>query len=131
MADQRLEQQVRLLEIELAKARAENTQLRKRLGENSRHLKRIERAYENALLMISWRSAGIKPSRRFAAHYHINQYRWENAVGLLRMARIIQGTSRWPIADLQEMERRLVQAKERAIADPALFFLRMNRHHNQ
>lgn len=122
MADQRLDQRVRILEIELAKAKAENTQLRKRLGENSRHNKRIEKAYEDALLMATWRSAGIKPSRRFAALYHINQHRWENAVGLLRMARIVQGKSRWPIADLQEMERRLAQAKERAIVDPDLFF---------
>lgn len=43
-------------------------------------------------------------------------------MGLLRMARIMQGKSRWPISDLQEMERRFAQAKERAVADPELFF---------
>jgi hypothetical protein len=38
----KLEQQIRILE--LAKAKAEATQLRKRLGENNRHKRRIEKA---------------------------------------------------------------------------------------
>jgi len=123
------ENQIRILQIELAKARAEATALRKTLGENHRHKKRIEKAWEDALLLSMWRSIGIYPSRRFAAKFDINQHRWENAVGLLRLARIIQGRSRWPVLDLEVTEQKLSQAKEKALADPQLFFLRMNSHH--
>jgi hypothetical protein len=122
------EQQLRLLEVELAKAKAEATQLRKRLSENTRHQKRIERAYEDALLMAFWQSVGIKPSRRFAARYEITQDRWQNALALLRMARIIQGRSRWPEMPMETVEKWLALARDKAIADPGLFFLRHTRH---
>ena len=129
MANQRLEQKVRLLELELTKAKDEASRLRKRIGENNRYKRRIDRAYEDALLMAFWRSAGIRPSRRFAGLYGITQYRWENAVGLLRLARIIQGESYWPLWDMEAMEKQLAQAKEKALLDPQLFFLRLNKHH--
>lgn len=122
------QQQIRLLQLELARARAEATALRKRLGEQSRHPKRIERAYEAALLLAFWRSVGIKPSRRFAATYQISQHRWQDALALLRMARLIHGKSRWPALDLETTEGRLAQARDKALADPDLFFLRHTRH---
>lgn len=123
--------QVRILEIELAKARAEATALRKALGENSRHKKRIEKAYEDAMLMAFWRSVGIKPSRRFAARYDVTQDRWQNAICLFRMARLIDGRSRWPAVDLEVTERKLAQARDRALADPGLFFMRHARTKNR
>jgi hypothetical protein len=125
------EQELRLLKIELEKTRAEANQLRKRLGENNRHKRRIDRAYDDALLMVFWWSVGIRPSRRFAALYGINQYRWENAVGLLRMARIMQGRSRWTKVEVEQAEKRLTAAKERALLDSQLFFLRLNKHHQR
>jgi hypothetical protein len=118
----------RILQVELAKLRQENTQLRKRLGDNTRHQKRIEKAYEDALLMAFWRSVGIKPSRRFAALYDITQDRWQNAICLLRMARLIEGRSRWPLVDMETTERKLSQARDRALADCDAFFLRHIRH---
>jgi hypothetical protein len=120
--------QVRMLELELAKARAEATALRKALGENHRHKRRIEKAHEDALLLVFWRSVGIKPSRRFAARYEITQDRWQNALALLRMARLVEGRSRWPSVDIDTSERRLALARDKALADPDLFFLRHTRH---
>ena len=60
------QQQRRYLEIELVKAKAEAAALRKQLHLNSRHAKRIDRAYEDALLLAAWRAAGIFPSRQHA-----------------------------------------------------------------
>ena len=128
METQRLTQKVKLLEIELAKARQEAALLRKRLGEHSRHQKRVEKAYEDALLLAFWRSVGIKPARRFAARYEMSQDRWQNALALLRLARIVQGRSRWPEIEMEVVERRLSSARDKALADPELFFLRHPRY---
>jgi hypothetical protein len=129
MANPQLE--VRRLQVEIAKLRDENTQLRKRLGENSRHAKRVQKAYEDALLMVFWRSMGIQPSRRFCARYDINQHRFENALGLLRMARIVRDRSRWVDIDPASAESRLAAARDRATNEPGVFFLRLNRHHQR
>src|SRR5262245_1940193 len=110
MAGQTLEQKVRLLELELAKSRKEAAALKKRLGNRDSYPRRIERAYEDAILLSLWRSMGIRPSRRFAALYGITQHRWENAVGLLRLARIIRGESYWPVLDLSATEQKLATA---------------------
>ena len=123
-----LEQQVGYLQIELAKAKTEATKLRKALRENSRRAKIIDRAYEDALLMVFWRSMGIRPSRRFSAQYEITQSRWEHGLALLRVARLITGKSRWVAADTATMERKLAIARDKALEDPALFFLRHTRH---
>jgi hypothetical protein len=123
-----LEQQLGYLQIELSKARKEAARLRKALGENSRHARIIDRAYEDALLLAFWRSIGIRPSRRFAALYEVTQPRWEHALALLRMARVIDGKSRWVAMDMATMERKLAQARERALEDVQLFFLRHTRH---
>ena len=67
----------------------EVTQLRKKLGERGRHAGRVRLAYSDGLLLAQWRSAGIMPSRDFARRHGMTQRRWQNAVGLLRMARVI------------------------------------------
>jgi hypothetical protein len=113
--------QVRILEIELAKARAEATALRKALGENGRHKRRIEKAFEDAILMAFWSSVGIRPARRFAERYGITQDRWMNAIALFRMARLIEGRSRWRLADLETTERKLAAARDKVLSDPGIF----------
>jgi hypothetical protein len=123
-----LEQQVSYLKIELTKAKTEATKLRKTLKENSRYAKIVDRAYEDALLMGFWRSMGIRPTRRFSALYSITQSRWEHALALLRMARLINGKSRWAASDMTTMERKLSQARDKALEDAQLFFLRHTRH---
>ena len=126
-----LEQQIGYLQIELTKAKSEATKLRKALGENGRHARRIQKAYEDALLLAGWRQAGIIPSRRYALQYGLTQPRWENAIGLLRLARVVSRHRFWEITELAVIERRLAAAREKALTDPALFFLRMPRHHQR
>jgi hypothetical protein len=123
-----LAQQVRYLEIDLLKARQENTALRKALHQNSRHVRRVEKAYEDALLLAAWRSSGIIPSRRYAKQYGLTQNRWQNAMALLKLARVVERQRRWVTEDPAVAEKKLEKAKARAMADPQLFFLRLNRH---
>jgi hypothetical protein len=122
------EQQIRYLQIELEKARQEASRLRKRLGENGKHARRIDRAYEDALLLATFYAAGIIPSRRYARLKGLTQNRWENATTLLKLARIIVRYRHWVTADLEVIEKRLAQAREKALETPALFFLRANKH---
>lgn len=106
----------------------ENTQLRKRLGERGRHAGRVRQAYSDGILLAQWRAAGIMPSREFARRHGMTQRRWQNAIGLLRMARIIVDYRRWTITDLATVEQRLELAKCRAIEAPESFQARLNRH---
>jgi hypothetical protein len=122
------DQQIRYLEVDNLKLRQENTRLRKAVKENGRHSRRIEQAYEDALLLATWRAAGIIPSRRYAKRFKITQFRYENAFGLLRLARIIQRQRAWVTEDLSVMESKLDLAREKALEDPQLYFLRLNRH---
>src|SRR5687767_5351691 len=106
------EQQVKYLELEVQKLKAERARLAKALQETSRHGRRVQRAYEDALLLAMWHCSGIIPSRRYARLHKFTQNRWENATGLLRMARIIVGHRRWVQTDLSTIEDRLGQAKQ-------------------
>jgi hypothetical protein len=123
-----LEQKFKYLEVDMLKLREENTRLRKTLRENGRHARRVERAYQDALLLATWRAAGIIPSRRYAKRFEMTQFRYESACGLLKLARIIQRQRAWVTEDLATMERKLAVARDKAIEDPALFFLRLNKH---
>lgn len=123
-----LEQRVGYLEVELTKSKAEASRLRKTLKENGKHSRRIQKAYEDALLLAFWRSIGIVPSRRFALQYGLTQNRWQNAIGLLKLARIITRQRHWVVSDIATMEQKLKTASAKALEDPELFFLRLNRH---
>jgi len=122
------QQQLRYLELENAKLRAEAALLRKKLGENARHTKRINQAYEDALLLAMWKVSGFHPSREYAAQHDITQNRWENAVALLKLARIIVRHRHWAIKNLTVIEQRLATARQKAIETPELFFMRLNAH---
>lgn len=122
------DQQIKYLELELAKARAEAAHLRKKLGENSKHARRIDRAYEDALLFAVWRVSGIVPSRSYTKQQEISQNRYQNAVALLRMARVIIRHHTWAITDLTVIEQRLNSARQRALEDPNVFLMRHVRH---
>lgn len=122
------QQQLRYLELENTKLRAEAAQLRKKLGENSRHAKRIDRAYNDALLMAMWRAGGIIPSRDYTKLQGMSQNRFQNACALLKMARVIVRHRHWAVRDLAIIEQRLASARQKALEDPNLFFLRLNRH---
>lgn len=115
---------------EIRELKAENTALRKKLGETNRHARRVARAYQDALLLATWRAAHIFPSRSHAAHHKISQRRWQNAIGLLRLARVIEGRSRWVTTDLALVEARLAVARQRATEQPAAYKMRLNNHAN-
>lgn len=123
-------QLTRYQEQEIRELKAENTALRKKLKETGRHARRVARAYQDALLLATWRASHIPPSRSYAAHHKISQRRWQNAVGLLRMARVIEGRSRWITTDLTLVEQRLAVARQRATEQPAAYRMRLNGHAN-
>jgi len=121
--------QLRSLQVELAKAKAEAAYLRKQLKVTNRHAKRIDKAYEDALLLAGWRAAGITPSRAYAKRYKMSQNRWQNAVTLLRLARVIVRHHHWATEDMAIIESRLNNARKSAIEYPDSFFFRHPRHH--
>lgn len=121
------QEKIRLLQIELARVRQEATALRKRLGEDGRHPRRIEKAHEDALLLAALHLAGVMPSRRLAASLGIPQQRWEHALALLRLARIVTRQRHWATTDIGMIETRLETARQRALSDPEVFFLRHSR----
>ena len=123
--------EVRYLKVELAKAKAETAYLRKKLQISNYHAKRIDKAYEDALLLAAWRASGINPSRSFAKRYGLSQNRWQNAVALLKMARVIQRHHHWTTEDLGLIEARLSRAKKDALQIPEAFFSRLPHHGRQ
>lgn len=113
---------------ELEQLRQENARLSKALGEATYHSRRVQLAYEDALLLAQWRAIGIIPSRRYAKHHKMSQRRWQNALALLRMARIVVGHRRWSTDEVALIEKRLESARGRAAEMPESFFSRLNRH---
>ena len=118
---------VKHLEVEIMRLREENTQLRKALRINGRHSRRIQRAYDSALLLASWHVGFLDVSRDFAASQGMAQRQWENGVALLRLARVING-HRWRVHDLSAIEGALRRAQDRALQTPEIFFSWCNRH---
>lgn len=123
-------QRIQYLEIELTKARRESAKLRKKLGIANKHFRRVDQAYEDALLLATWKSAGIHPSREYAKRHGITQNRFENACGLLRLARVVVSHRTWVTDKLEEVEARLQKAKEKALESPEAYKARLNRHAN-
>ena len=122
------EQRIKYLEIENAQMRRDAAALRKKLAETSAHTRRVEKAYQDGLLLATWCAGGIAPSRRFAARHQISQRRWQNSCGLLRMARVLDRNRHWTTTDLATIERRLERARQQAIESPDAFKARLNRH---
>ena len=115
------------LEIELLRLRAENAQLRKALRINGRHARRMQRAYDCALLLATWHVAYLPTSRDYAQAQGMGQRGWEAGMALLKLARIVTG-QKWRIHDLPTIERALQKAQDTALAAPESFFAWSNRH---
>jgi len=122
------EQRITYLEIELTKARREAANLRKKLGIRNKHFRRVDQAFEDALLLATWKAAGIPPSRAYAKRFGMSQNRVENAHGLLRLARILVRHHHWVTDQLDVIEARLQRAREKALESPAAYKARLNRH---
>jgi len=124
----RPDQQIHYLELEVAQMKAEATRLRKALHLSSRHARRIEQAFQDALLLALWRTSGVLTSRDYAKTHGMTQNRWQNAVALLRMARVIQRHRYWATEDTALIEDRLASARTVALEHPEAFWARLNRH---
>lgn len=122
------EQQVKYLELELRQVRHEAALLRKQIGANTRHVRRIQKAYQDALLLATWKMSGIPPSRSYAKRHGMTQNCWQNAVALLRMARVIIRHRHWALVDVDRIEQRLDKARQTAMDMPEAFFCRLNKH---
>jgi hypothetical protein len=95
---------------------------------SNRHRERLATAHQDALMLATWRANGIIPSRRYAAIYGITQNRFENAIGLLRLARIVVRQRTWVTDDLATIKRQLKQAKEYALETPKAYHARLTAH---
>lgn len=125
------DQELRYTKLQLRAAQQENARLRKKLQETCRHGRRVEQAYQDALLLAEWRMSHIIPSRDYAKFKgKMSQRRWQNAIGLLRLARVINGPRQWTITDLTIIDERLQVAKQRALESPEAYKMRLNKHAN-
>ena len=115
------------LEIELLRLRDENAQLRKALRINGRHARRMQRAYDCALLLATWHVGFLETSRDFAKAQGMSQRGWENGIALLKLARVVNG-HKWRVHDMATIERALQRALDRALETPESYFAWCNRH---
>ncbi len=122
------ELQVELLERENKQLKADAAKMRKRLGACNAHNRRVTVAYSNAVILAEWHCQGIEPSRRFAGKNNISHRAWQNANGLLRMARVLDRCRHWTTDDLDMILLRLERAWSDAIDTPESFKARLNRH---
>ncbi len=114
--------------VELRRLQTENRKLRAALKINGRHSRRIRRANDFALLLAQWHVAHVPTSRDFAKAMSMPQRQWENAIALLRLARVVDVAGRWHCHDLPTISAKLDDAAVGANAAPEAFFARGNRH---
>jgi hypothetical protein len=116
------------LELELLRLREENRKLRAALRINGRHARRIRRAHDCALLLAQWHLAYLPTNRQFAMQNGMPQRQWQNAMALLKLARVCDQRGRWRYHDLPSIAARLDDGVVAANAAPEAFFARGNRH---
>lgn len=121
------EQRINLLELELKQAKAENTQLRNALHQNTRHTKRIEQAYQDALLLAQLHIGYEPTSRNAGSRAAISRRRWTNAMALLKLARVYN-CRKFIAHSLVEVEPALQRAKRIATENPTSYLARLPRH---
>lgn len=110
--------------IELERLREENRKLRAALRVNGRHGRRIQRAYDAALLLATWHCAYLPTTRAYAMAQGMAQRQWENGIALLRLARVCDQAGRWKCHDLAVIEKALNRAADIAHSTPDAFFAR-------
>lgn len=114
------EARARWLDFTVERLDAENKALRRKLRLSSRHARRVQQAFEDAHLMATSHIAYVDTGRAAMERRGITKRRWECAVALLRMARVLDGT-RWLLHDAERIGSKLERAVERAIDEPGLF----------
>ncbi len=108
--------------VEVKRLQEENQKLRAALRLNGRHARRISRAHDCALLLATWHIAYLPTSRAFAAQNGMAQRQHQNAMALLRLARIVDARGRWKCHDLPSISARLDDAVIAANSAPEVYF---------
>ncbi len=117
--------------VELRRLQSENRELREKLRINGRHARRIQRAYDCALLLSQWYVAHLPTCREFAKAHGVSQRSWQNGIALLRLARICDQANRWKVHELTSIECKLARAATIAIDVPSAFYARGSKHMRQ
>lgn len=91
-----LQAQLGQAHVKLATVQAENRRLRK-LTQNGKQGRLLHRAAADARQLVGWRAAGYSVSRRNALSYGMSIRRWQWAIALLKLARVVD--SRLSVAD--------------------------------
>lgn len=118
------EQRIQFLDLALRKAREENARLRKAVKENGHHARRVERAYDDALLLAALHVA-YQPTNRDKVQ--LSKRRWTNAMGLLKLARVYNCRA-FVAHSLAEIESALERAKRIALENPTSYRVRLPKH---
>lgn len=117
-----------LLQTELKLLHAEVARLRRRLNESGVLGRRLDRAYQDALLLAQFHVGFQSTTRQHAFDFAgITNNRWENAIALLKLARVHNGR-RWSVHDLATIEEALAEAKANALDTPEAFHARLPKH---
>lgn len=119
------EQRIEFLDLALRKAREENARLRKAVKENSHHARRVERAYDDALLLAT-RHVAYQPVSRDQVT-QLSRRRWANAMGLLKLARVYNCQS-FIEHGLADIEAALERAKRIALENPTAYRSRLPKY---
>lgn len=119
------------LQDELRTLKLINRKLWRRVAEDGRHGRRVRRAHTDAMHIVA---LGIGygvllPSRAMVGEHGISQRRWENAIALMRMARLVtlrpgRGYA-WATGDVGTITARIDTALDQAIDQPEAFRARL------
>lgn len=82
------QRQLERAHVQNATLSAENRRLR-RMTTNGKQGRLLHRAAADARQLVGWRAAGYSVTRRNAESYGMSRRRWVWAVGLLRVARVL------------------------------------------
>jgi hypothetical protein len=83
-----LQSQVNHATVKLATVQAENRRLR-RMTQNGKQGRLLHRAAADARQLVGWRAAGYSVTRRNALSYGMSIRRWQWAIALLKLARVL------------------------------------------
>ncbi len=86
-----VQHQIDQLTVRIANLQAENRHLRRKVKENDQEGRILRQAHRDALIMLSWHFAGMRPSRQFCLESGISRRRWAWARSLLVCARLHDG----------------------------------------
>ncbi len=114
--------------LEINRLQSENKKMRAALKINGRHARRIQRAYDAAMLLALWHLSFLPTTREFAAQHGMGQRPWQNAMALLKLAKVCDQRGKWRYHDLATIEARLGDGVIAANAAPEAYFSKGSTH---